>query len=121
MNLPLAERFEHADSAARRLEQVGTIPMANAMEFAMNALLAIDATAAKHGGDLLHRGFTIAQVVRDYGGICQAITAIAVETQAQITPGEFQTLNLCLDDAIAGAVTEYGRLRDHESARARRP
>ena len=39
-----------------------------------------------------------------------------METGAPITTKEFQTLNLCLDDAIAEAVTEYGRLREHEGA-----
>jgi signal transduction histidine kinase len=74
----------------------------------------IGPSAAKHGNELLHRGFTIAQVVRDYGGICQTITELAVEKAAAITTTEFQTLNLCLDDAIAEAVTEYGKLRAHE-------
>ena len=68
----------------------------------------------KHGNELLQGGFTIAQVVRDYGDICQTITDLAVEKAVPITTEEFRTLNLCLDDAIAGAVTEYGRLRAHE-------
>ena len=74
----------------------------------------ISKSAAEHGNVLMHRGFTVAQVVRDYGGICQTITSLAVETDMPITAEEFQTLNLCLDDAIAEAVTEYGRLREHE-------
>jgi signal transduction histidine kinase len=56
----------------------------------------------------------IAQVVHDYGGVCQAITELAVEVEASISTKEFRILNLCLDDAIAEAVTEYGRLREHE-------
>jgi signal transduction histidine kinase len=80
---------------------------------------AIRDSAVRHGNELLHGGFTIAQVVRDYGGICQAITEMAVERAESITAREFQTLNLCLDDGIAAAVTEFGRLREHEgSARA---
>jgi signal transduction histidine kinase len=75
---------------------------------------AIGNSATKHGNEMLHRGFTIAQVVRDYGGICQSITDLAVGMGAPITTAEFQTLNLCLDDAIAAALTEYGRLREHE-------
>jgi signal transduction histidine kinase len=74
----------------------------------------ISETAAKHGKELLQRGFTIAQVVNDYGGVCQTITELAVEKAAPITTGEFKTLNFCLDIATAGAVTEYGRLRAHE-------
>jgi signal transduction histidine kinase len=69
-------------------------------------------TAGRHGLDLLRMGLTVAQVVRDYGDVCQAITDLAVEQQAPIPPEEFRTLNLCLDDAIAEAVTEYSRQRE---------
>jgi len=82
----------------------------------------ITTTAIKHGHDLLRQGFTVSQVVHDYGDVCQAITELAVELNAPISTGDFRTLNRCLDDAIAGAVTEYGRERnqsgiDGESAR----
>jgi signal transduction histidine kinase len=65
--------------------------------------------AALHGSDLLEQGFTIEQVVRDYGDVCQAVTNLAFETEAPIAVDEFRTLNRCLDNAIAGAVTEYAR------------
>jgi signal transduction histidine kinase len=82
----------------------------------------ISRSAVEHGYDLLRRGFSLSQVVHDYGDICQAVTELAVELNAPITPEDFRTLNRCLDDAIAGAVTEYGRKRtqsaiDGESAR----
>ena len=73
---------------------------------------AIGATAAMHGGNLLEQGFTISQVVHGYGDVCQALTELAQETEASITTEEFHGLNLCLDDAIAQAVTEYMRLRE---------
>src|SRR6185503_13695403 len=84
--------------------------------------LEIGRTAVKHGHDLLVQGFTVSQVVHDYGDVCQAITELAVELSAPISTDDFRTLNRCLDDAIAGAVTEYGRGRnqsgiDGESAR----
>ncbi len=69
-----------------------------------------DTTAATHGESLLRQGFTIGQVVHDYGDVCQTITTMAVERTAPISPDEFRTLNLCLDDAIADAVSEFGRL-----------
>jgi signal transduction histidine kinase len=75
---------------------------------------AMSSNASQHGGAMLHQGFTVAQVVHDYGGICQAITELAVETKAPITALEFKTLNLCLDDCIAAAVTEYARQRAAE-------
>jgi hypothetical protein len=68
--------------------------------------------AVQHGYDLLRQGFTIGQVVHDYGDICQAITDLAVETSAPIGTDDFRTLNRCLDDAIAAAVTEFGRGQD---------
>ena len=82
----------------------------------------IGRSAIKHGHDLLRQGFTVSQVVHDYGDVCQAVTELAVELNAPISTDDFRTLNRCLDDAIAGAVTEYGRERnqsgiDGESAR----
>lgn len=73
---------------------------------------AINRTALQHGHDLLLRGFSVSQVVHDYGDVCQAITELAVETDAPIAADDFRTLNRCLDDAIASAVTEYGRARN---------
>ena len=69
----------------------------------------IGRSAVKHGHHLLLQGFTLSQVVHDYGDVCQSITELAVEKSAPISPNDFGTLNRCLDDAIAGAVTEYGR------------
>jgi hypothetical protein len=66
-------------------------------------------SASQHGSDLLLQGFTVGQVVHDYGDICQAVTDLAVELAAPISTDDFRTLNRCLDDAIAAAVTEFGR------------
>jgi len=77
-------------------------------------------TAKKHGRDLLKQGFNVDQVVHDYGDVCQSITELAVELGAPISTEEFRTLNRCLDNAIAGAVTEFtleqGVTRDRQSA-----
>ena len=73
---------------------------------------AITQTALQHGHDLLAQGFTVSQVVHQYGDICQAVTELAVERNAQISTDDFRRLNRCLDDAIAGAVTEFARGRD---------
>ena len=69
----------------------------------------VGTTAALHGRDLFLQGFTVEQVVRDYGDVCQAVTNLAVETGAPIEVEEFRTFNRCLDNAIAGAVTEYAK------------
>lgn len=72
-----------------------------------SAISEIGSMAAMHGRDLLERGFTLEQVVRDYGDVCQAVTNLAYETGTTIAVSEFRTFNQCLDNAIAGAVTEY--------------
>ena len=65
--------------------------------------------ATLHGRDLLQEGFTIEQVIRDYGDVCQAVTQLAAEARVSISAHEFHIFNRCLDDAIAAAVTEYSQ------------
>ena len=72
----------------------------------------IGETAARHGLELLQHGFTVDQVVHDYGDLCQAITDLAFERGAPMSVDEFRTLNRCLDNAIADAVTEFDYQRD---------
>ena len=69
-------------------------------------------TAVLHGRELLKRGFTVEQVVHDYGDLCQAITDLAFELRAPIAIDEFRTLNRCLDNGIADAVTAFNCQRD---------
>jgi signal transduction histidine kinase len=76
-------------------------------------------SASAHGKQLLELGFTVDQVVHDYGDLCQAITDLAVERDAPFGVDEFRTLNRCLDNAIAGAVTEFSYQRDLTLARKR--
>ena len=38
----------------------------------------LSSTALLHGQDLLLRGFTVSQVMHDYGDVCQSITELAV-------------------------------------------
>jgi hypothetical protein len=78
----------------------------------------LKASAAIHGDNLFHQGLTVAQVVNGYGDLCQVITGLALEEKATIGADEFQTLNLCLDDATAGAVTAFSKGRDSAMAAA---
>ena len=87
----------------------------DALRYGVTMKPEIGLSALQHGHDLLLQGFTVSQVVHDYGDICQAITELAVELNASISTDDFRTLNRCLDDAIAGAVTEYGRERNQSS------
>ena len=78
----------------------------------------IDSTAGAHGNELLLKGYTVDQVVHDYGDLCQAVTELALEQNAPITTDEFRTLNRCLDNAIADAVAAFERQRDEFMAEA---
>jgi hypothetical protein len=80
---------------------------------------AIGRTAALHGAELLRNGYTVDQVVHEYGDVCQAVTELAGEENVPVTIGEFHTLNRCLDDAIADAVTAYTRSNDSVAANER--
>jgi hypothetical protein len=71
----------------------------------------IGRAAALHGAELLRRGFTVDQVVHDYGDVCQCVTALAVEQESVFSVDEFRTLNRCLDNAIADAVASFGAAR----------
>jgi signal transduction histidine kinase len=80
----------------------------------VDAVLSEMGVAAKeHGRELLQHGFTIDQVVHDYGDLCQSITDLAVELGVQLSNNEFRTLNRCLDNAIAVASTEFNAQRDN--------
>jgi signal transduction histidine kinase len=81
-----------------------------AIETAPYSDTAIANSAKTHGGNLTALGFTIREVVWDYGDVCQAVTELAVTQNAPITVDEFHTLNRCLDTAIAAAVTEHARM-----------
>jgi signal transduction histidine kinase len=72
----------------------------------------IAVTATLHGRELSQKGFTADQVVHDYGDLCQAIMGLADERGTPIKIDEFRTLNRCLDNGIADAVTEYVFQRD---------
>ena len=76
----------------------------------------IAGSATLHGHELLENGYTVAQVVHGYGDVCQTVTELAGETQAAISPEEFQVFNHCLDEAIAAAVTAYAGQRELDLA-----
>ena len=77
-----------------------------------SSLSEMGVSAALHGQMLLELGFSVDQVVHDYGDLCQAITDLAYERDAPFLVDEFRTLNRCLDNAIADAVTEFSYQRD---------
>ena len=93
-------------------EQAESIKISGAAGGDITALSEIGVSATAHGKDLLRLGFSVDQVVHDYGDLCQAITDLAFERDAPFTIDEFRTLNRCLDNAIADAVTAFSAERD---------
>jgi hypothetical protein len=121
----VAKRFEPTESAAEKnhgvplfLEQlVETLKEEQTTNFRSTdseptpAPTKIGRTAAIHGAEMLRRGFSVDQVVHDYGDVCQCVTALAVDQNEAISTDEFRTLNRCLDNAIADAVASFGAAR----------
>lgn len=104
-------RAEEADEAAESLRISGPSGGDSL------ALSEMGVTATAHGMDLLTLGYSVDQVVHDYGDLCQAITDLAFERDAPFETASFRTLNRCLDNAIADAVVEFNFQRDSKLAR----
>lgn len=105
------------DQLIRTLEVEDTVAPAESRRISGPAdgtrtLSEVSVTATQHGKSLLELGFSVDQVVHDYGDLCQAITDLAVESNAPFQVTEFRTLNRCLDNAISDAVTEFSYQRD---------
>jgi signal transduction histidine kinase len=114
-NAPAATDAELTEALPSFLEQLGeALRKASSNEAIDNAEITSSATV--HGGQRFQQGLTVGQVVHDYGDLCQVITGLAVEQNARVSVGEFRTLNLCLDDAIAGAVTAFSHQRERAIA-----
>ena len=76
------------------------------------AITEIGRVAGVHGAELLRLGYSVDQVVHEYGDVCQSVTELAGERDEDISPVEFRILNRCLDNAIADAVTSFGLARE---------
>jgi signal transduction histidine kinase len=73
-------------------------------------------TTSAQGQELSRLGYTVSQVVHGYGAICQAITEMGAALGVGFGVKEFSVLNLCLDKAIAEAVTGFEKAHDVSSS-----
>jgi hypothetical protein len=69
----------------------------------------ISKTASARGIVALGRGLTVEHAIHDYGDLCGVVTELAIDRNAPISIKEFVTLDRCLDDAVACAMTEWGK------------
>jgi hypothetical protein len=63
--------------------------LVDALRLGLSSSPEIGRSAVLHGHDLLRQGFTVSQVVHDYGDICQSITELAVELKRRSAPRTF--------------------------------
>jgi signal transduction histidine kinase len=104
-------RVELVDHLPAFLEQVTA-----ALRRPANAADGLDA-AEDHGVQRLALGFSLDQVVREYGAMRTAILAVAADAGAEIVPSDQEVVFTCVINGIAGAVSEYSRQRDAEMQR----
>ncbi|WP_250470140.1 sensor histidine kinase [Caballeronia sp. GAFFF2] len=69
------------------------------------------ASAGQYANKLQLLNVSIEEVVHQYGDLCQVIMALAREPDVPFLVDEYQTLNRCLDNAIAKAVMEFAYQR----------
>src|SRR3979409_430024 len=67
--------------------------LVEALRLGLSSSPAMSKSALMHGHDLLLQGFTVSQVVHDYGDVCQSITDLAMEPNAPVATEDFRTLN----------------------------
>ena len=79
----------------------------------------ISAGAAQFGREMARAGATVAQVIDEYSNLGAAILELANDLRIPISTDEFRTLNRCLDEAVAQAVTECDRHHEITLSRAR--
>ena len=73
-------------------------------------------TGTLYGHDLRRLGLSVDELVHEYGDVCQAVTELAVELDAPISVSDFHTLNRCLDNATAAAVTAWTGDRETDAS-----
>lgn len=106
------EQLQRTLEAEERHQPVESLRISGAAGGDALSVSEMGSSAAIHGKQLLALGFSVDQVVHAYGDLCQAITDLAVETNAPFAVSEFRTLNRCLDNAIANAVSAFSGQRD---------
>ncbi len=72
--------------------------------------------AVRHAGALLEKGWTVSQIVHDYGDLREAIAELASAQWRSVVPEDLRALDRCIDQASADAVAAYARLKDEATS-----
>jgi hypothetical protein len=72
--------------------------------------------AARAARTLLERGWTVSQIVHDYGDLREAIAELAAEQGRPVAPEVLGALSRGIDRAIADAVEAYAHLKDEATS-----
>ena len=69
-------------------------------------------SAESRGAALHDQRCSPAEIVFDYGAVCDAITTVAIRCDVSVTAQELRTLNLLVDGAVTSALEGYSRQRN---------
>jgi signal transduction histidine kinase len=109
----LAAEEEHSLGVSLFLDQlVEALQLAKTSQTTDYPSLA--ASSGRRGLDLLREGFTIAQVVHDYGVVFETIVQLSLEIGPPLSGDDHLALDRCHCVAVAEAVSQYARR--HERA-----
>lgn len=106
------EQLQHTLEAEEQHQQGESLRISGAAGGDSANLSEMGVGATAHGQELLGLGYSVDEVVHTYGDLCQSVTDLAFELKAPFAVSEFRTLNRCLDNAIASAVTAFSSQRD---------
>jgi signal transduction histidine kinase len=110
------DQLKRTLEAEQRSDDKSSLEISGSSGGDIHKLSEVGVSAATHGKALLTLGYSVDQVVHDYGDLCQAITDLAFERDAPFSIDEYRTLNRCLDNAIADAVSAFSVQRDSRIA-----
>lgn len=106
------QQLQHTLEAEERLHADESMRISGAAGGDALVVSEMGITATAHGRELLALGYSVDEVVHTYGDLCQSVTDLAFELSTPFAVTEFRTLNRCLDNAIASAVTAFSRARE---------
>jgi signal transduction histidine kinase len=111
------ERGEIVNNLPSFFEELISALRAASMAAPANMLPARSPTAAIHGLQRFNFGFSLDEVVHEYGVLRDCIVEVAREHKKDLTPEEHDILARCLETGVAEAVQRYSSEREAKQHR----